>query len=121
MQGDSAYIRELHGNFPGGRVDLLGRVPLAAVLSEEQARRLGIAARRRVRGGSRVRRGPGAVAGAVRRGAWKATSRATSSSWARGRARARSGSSSLIGVAVDAPGDRVLSIPEGRAELAATS
>ena len=116
MQGDSAYIRELHGNFPGGRVDLLGRVPLAAILSEEQARRLGIPAG----GGFEVE-----AAFDVDLSQWPVRPGWRMEGHIEGdlefvgtRTRPRAfGLVSLIGVAVDAPGDRVLAIPEGRAEL----
>jgi outer membrane protein insertion porin family len=117
LQGDAAYIRELHGNFPGGRVDLLGRVPLGAVLSEEQARRLGIP----TGGGFSVEAAfdVDLAQWPVRPG-WKAEGHVQGDlEFVGTRSRPRAfGLLTLSGIAVDAPGDRVLALPAGTVELA---
>ncbi|HVR69518.1 MAG TPA: translocation/assembly module TamB domain-containing protein, partial [Vicinamibacteria bacterium] len=117
LQGDAASIRELHGTFPGGRVDLLGTVPLGAVLSAEQAARLGIPT-----GGAfsveaafdvdlsqwPVREGwttQGLVAGDLEFVGTRSRPRAF-------------GLIALTDVAVDAPGARLLALPAGTVELA---
>jgi outer membrane protein insertion porin family len=117
LQGDAAHIRELHGNFPGGRVDLLGRVPLAAVLSEEQTRRLGIP----TGGGFAVE-----AAFDIDLAQWPVRPGWSMQGHVQGdlefvgtRLRPRAfGLIALSGVAVDAPGKRLLEVPDGRAELA---
>jgi outer membrane protein assembly factor BamA/autotransporter translocation and assembly factor TamB len=116
LQGDAAYIRELHADFPGGRVDLLGRVPLAAVLSDEQAQRLGIAAG----GGFEVE-----ASFDVDLAQWPVREGWTMQGHLQGdlefvgtRTRPRAfGLIGLDGVTVDAPGSRLLAVSQGQIEL----
>jgi len=117
LQGDAAYIRELHGSFPGGRVDLLGRVPLGAVLSPQQAARLGIA----TGGGFSVEAAFDADLSQwpVRPGWTMAGQVQGDLEFVGTRSRPRGfGLIALGDVTVDAPGDRVLALPAGTVELA---
>jgi translocation and assembly module TamA len=117
LQGDAAFIRELHGTFPGGRVDLLGRVPLGAVLSAELATRLGIP----TGGGFSVE-----AAFDADLSQWPVRPGWTMRGQVQGdlefvgtRSRPRGfGLVTLSDVSVEAPGANVLSLPAGAVELA---
>jgi outer membrane protein assembly factor BamA/autotransporter translocation and assembly factor TamB len=117
LQGDSAYIRELHASFPGGRLDLLGRVPLGAVLAEEQAARLGIP----TGGGFDLEASFDVdLAQWPMRPDWRAEGHVQGDlEFVGTRSRPRAyGLVALDGVAVDAPGDRLLAVSAGTVELA---
>ena len=59
LLGEDARIQSLHATVPGGSVDVTGLVPLAALLGDEQAGRLGLPVRGDRAGAGALRHGPG--------------------------------------------------------------